>query len=296
MKKVCATPDREALIAPLLTPAMVRVRRFATATLGATYVLMLLGLYTAGTSSGLSCGAQWPLCGGGPLGLFPPNWFSFVEWAHRLVAMLTGVAILGLGVVAWRRAPRLRVPVTVAVALLPLQVGIGALTVTFGGLIPGGFSPPVQVSHFSVALTIFALLVVTALRAHDREGGPGTGVVRRGALVALAAAPLVVLFGRGIVFTYTAPVQAVSYGAGLAAFAALLAVALRARGPTRALAAGTLAVLVVQLLLGRGLLLFTGWVVLAYLAVTVLVGAGIGAVAWSATRERARAVGTATAD
>ncbi|MFB6219514.1 MAG: cytochrome AA3 biosynthesis protein, partial [Halobacteriaceae archaeon] len=125
-----------------------RFRHAAAATLGATYVLMLLGLYTAGTSSGLSCGAQWPLCGGGPLGLFPPNWFSFVEWTHRLVAMVTGLAILGVAAGAWRRSRRVAVPATLAVALLPLQVGIGALTVTLGGLVPGGFSPPVQIAHF----------------------------------------------------------------------------------------------------------------------------------------------------
>ncbi|MFB6219513.1 MAG: hypothetical protein ABEH77_10140, partial [Halobacteriaceae archaeon] len=139
--------------------------------------------------------------------------------------------------------------------------------------------------------------VVTTLRAYEREGALGGGaLVRRASLAALAAAPPVVLFGRGIVFTYTAPVQAASYAAGLAAFVALLAVALRSTGRVRALAAATLAALVVQLLLGRGLFLFVGGVVVAYLAATAVVALGIGAVAWAATRAPSRSTGGVAAD
>jgi len=264
---------------------MVRFRHLAAATLGSTYVLMLLGLYTAGTATGLTCGAQWPTCGGGPFGLFPPNLISFAEWTHRLVAMLTGVAILGTAGFAWRRSRAVAVPATLAAALLPLQVGIGALTVTLDGLVPGGFSPPVQVTHFSVALFIFSFLIVTAIRAYDGDGTLPRATTRYGALFALACYPLVVLFARDLVFTYTAAVQVAYYGAGLAAAAALLVVSLRAAGPLRTLAAVALATLVVQLLLGRGLFVFTGWVPLAYLVVTGLLGPAVGAVAWTAVRD-----------
>jgi cytochrome c oxidase assembly protein subunit 15 len=270
-----------------------RFRHLAAGTLGATYLLMLLGLYTAGTAGGLSCGAQWPTCGGGPFGLFPPNVESFIEWTHRLVAMLTGFAILGTAVAAWRRPDRpTRLATTLAVLLLPLQIGIGALTVTFNGLLPGGFSAPVQTAHFAVALSILSLLAWATLRAYDGEGALPATTERYAALAGLALFPLVVLFGRGILFTFTGEVLALSYAVGLAAFGALLVVALRSTGRLRRVAVATLGVLTVHMLLGRDLLLFTGWVPTAYLAVTALVGVGLGAVAWVATSGHSRPPGT----
>jgi cytochrome c oxidase assembly protein subunit 15 len=275
-----------------------RFRHLAAFTVGTTYVLMLLGVYTAGTATGLSCGAQWPVCGGGPFGLFPPNLASVAEWAHRFVAMVGGFAILGTAAAAWRGDDRpTRAATLLAVALLPLQVAIGAVTVTFGGLLPGGFSPPVQLSHFVVALTIFTLLAWVLVRAYEADDALPADAEVRAALAALALAPFVVAFSRDTLFTYTGAVVAASYAAGLAAFLALLVVALRATGRLGRLATATLGVLVVQMLFGRDLLLFTGWVPLAYLAVTALFAVGVAAVAWTATRgNRTRARAASTSD
>jgi len=44
-----------------------RVRRLAWGTAGFTFLLILLGRYTALTGAGLACAAQWPLCSGGTL-------------------------------------------------------------------------------------------------------------------------------------------------------------------------------------------------------------------------------------
>lgn len=140
---------------------MVRFRRLMAVTTVLTFVLMLLGIYTAAFGAGLTCGARWPFCDGW-MGLFPANIPSFVEWFHRLVAMITGFVILGTTYVAWRSHDDRRVAwsLTLAVFLLPVQIGLGAVTVTLNGLVPGGYSPLVQAFHYVTALSILALLTV----------------------------------------------------------------------------------------------------------------------------------------
>ncbi|MFB6107035.1 MAG: COX15/CtaA family protein [Halobacteriaceae archaeon] len=145
-----------------------RFRHLAGVTTGLTFVLILLGVYTAATGSGLSCQARWPLCGGPLFGLLPPNLASLPEWTHRLVAMVTGFAILGTAVDAWRRglSRRVRVAATLAVVVLPVQVLFGAGTVLFYG-------PTIQVVHHAAALVIFGSLLAATLWAYD--GGSRTG-------------------------------------------------------------------------------------------------------------------------
>jgi len=253
-----------------------RFRHAAALTTAATLVLMLLGVLTAATGTGLSCQAQWPFCDGG---LFPASLASVPEWAHRAVAMVVGFAILGLGAAAWRgeRPKRERLATAAAVVILPTQIVLGAVTVTLGGLIPGGYSVPVQVAHFATALSIFGLLAATSAWA----AGGDDARVRAALLWSAALAPAYAVVSRGLLFPPSVPMQALAYGVGLALFAALLCAALwtDVEQLRRALA-GLLAVLSGHLLLGRALysvfpaadavyLLGTGVVV----AATVLVAA-----------------------
>jgi cytochrome c oxidase assembly protein subunit 15 len=138
------------------------VVRLAAATTLLTFVLILLGVYTAATGTGLSCAAQWPTCGGGPFGLFPPNAASVPEWAHRFVAMVAGFAILGTAAAAWRTDTdrRTRLAAVTAAVLLPAQVGLGAETVVT-------YTPAVQTAHHATALLIFGALVSATLWSHD---------------------------------------------------------------------------------------------------------------------------------
>lgn len=175
-----------------LRPTRLRFRHLAAATTGLTFLLILLGVYTAATASGLACSGQWPLCDGG---LLPQSIPSFIEWVHRFVAMITGFAILGTTVWAWRRsgsggdgrtanadaqngrdaAPRsevhddarIRWAATLALVVLPVQVVLGGLTV-------GIYQPLVNTLHHAAALVIFAALLAATLWAFDagsRDGG-----------------------------------------------------------------------------------------------------------------------------
>ena len=131
-----------------------RFRHLVLGTTGLTFGLILLGVYTGAMGAGLACAGRWPLCDGAVFGLFPANWPSFIEWFHRFVAMVTGFAILGTAVAAWRgdRERRTRYASAVALAVLPVQVLLGANTVFNFGVLA-------QVAHHAAALTILVSLV-----------------------------------------------------------------------------------------------------------------------------------------
>lgn len=269
---------------------------FAAFTTALTALLVALGVYTAATGSGLACSQQWPLCDGG---LLPQSLPSFIEWFHRLVAMITGFFIAGTAAWSWRVGDRhSRLAATGALALLPLQISIGAVTVTLGGAIPGGYSPPTHAAHLLVALTIFALLVLTTLSAFD-----GPDPERRARLALLAATPTLLANAAVSRATplvpYDPAVQAAFVATALVAFAALLAavvslgatvVSLGATDLSRArtltgLALGTHFVAV---LLGRDLVAFTD----AALAANRLLVLVALAATLAATRMVTRATGS----
>jgi cytochrome c oxidase assembly protein subunit 15 len=265
--------------------------RFAAFTTGLTLTLVMLGIYTAATGSGLACSAQWPLCDNG---LLPQTIPSFIEWFHRLVAMVTGWFIVGTALWSWRAGERRsRLTATLAVALLPLQISIGAVTVTLNGMLPSGYSAPTQGAHLVVALTIFSLLVSTALSARATDG-VSLDRVRQALLVALAALLVSVLASR--VFTpigYGPAAQAVFYGAALVAVAALLAatrwLADSAAAHLRVATGSALAFLFAGMLLGRDLVFYTGTVRLVNAAAFLL--AVVAVVAATVLTRRARTSG-----
>ncbi|WP_244605289.1 COX15/CtaA family protein [Halorussus halobius] len=143
---------------------MVRFRHLAAVTTGLTFTLILLGVYTAAMGAGLSCSAQWPFCDGG---LIPQTFPSFVEWFHRLIAMIAGFFILGTTVGAWkyRGQRRIRGAATLALAATPLQIVLGGATVFV-------YTPVVQVAHHAAALVIFGSLLATTLWAYETDRAP----------------------------------------------------------------------------------------------------------------------------
>src|SRR5687767_9840843 len=113
-----------------------RFRRLVTATIVATFVLILIGGVVRVSDSGLGCGAEgsgthgWPLCEGGVLPADSAE--SVIEFTHRIAAAVVAVLI---AVLAWRAIRRLRshralVRGSVAAGVLVLaQAGLGGLTV-----------------------------------------------------------------------------------------------------------------------------------------------------------------------
>lgn len=270
-------------------PPWLTFRGFAAFTTGLTLTLIVLGIYTAATGSGLACSQQWPLCDGGVL---PNSLPSFIEWFHRLVAMITGWFILGTAAWSWRAQTdrRTRTAATLSAVLLPLQIGIGAVTVTLNGALPSGYSTPTHAAHLAVALLIFGALVLTTLFASDsRDDRPPLASARRGLLMALFLLPISAAFSRvTVVPAYSPRAQAFFYGLSLLVVAALLAATVllgrtavsRLRWGAGAALAATLA----HLLLGRDLVFYTPAVrrfnvVLLFVSVALL-----AATTWAAYR------------
>jgi cytochrome c oxidase assembly protein subunit 15 len=233
-----------------------RFRRLMVVTTGLTFVLMLLGIYTAAFGAGLTCGARWPFCDGW-LGLFPANIPSFIEWFHRLVAMITGFVILGTTYSAWKHYDDRRVTVSLvlAVLLLPIQIALGAVTVTLGGMFPWGYAPIVQISHYTVALAILALLTIGSALSVDY---PSQSRLQQLTAAALVLLPIQYLFSYDTLFAYSAEVQIVYYALSLGIFGLLVSIAVWAGGesgslPLRGLSVLGSGLLVAQMLLGRRL-------------------------------------------
>ncbi|WP_236639644.1 COX15/CtaA family protein [Salinigranum halophilum] len=270
-------------------PSWLSFRRFAAFTTGLVLSLMMLGVYTAATGSGLACSAQWPLCDNG---LLPQTIPSFIEWFHRLVAMVAGFFILGTALWAFSGDDlKTKTTAILAVVLLPLQVSIGAVTVTLNGLIPGGYAPSTQGAHLVVALTIFTALVLTTLRAYSTTWTrPALDRARLASIVALGLVPVSVVLSR--VFTavsYSPAAQAGFYGVSLALFAALVAAtvwlgetpASRLRVPIVAALGATFG----ALLLGRDLVFYTPAWRATNTVLFVLVSLLVGAVVWALRRQ-----------
>ncbi|ESP87762.1 cytochrome oxidase assembly [Candidatus Halobonum tyrrellensis G22] len=258
-----------------------------------TLTLVMLGVYTAATGSGLACSQQWPLCDGGVL---PQTVPSFIEWFHRLWAMVTGFLILGVAVWAWRadKPKRTRWAAAGATVLTPLQAVFGAVTVTFNGRLPGGYSMPVHAAHFVTGFGIFALLAYTALLSYEGRYGRDPLTRTRAALgVALACLLASVVFSRlPPLLDYAPWAQAAFYGVSLAGFGALTG-ATRWLGdvaddhggrfrPATALAG---ALLFVAMLLGRDLVYYSPTVRLVNAVVVAGAVALVAGVGWALRRE-----------
>lgn len=148
-------------------------RHYLAVTTASTFFLILLGVYTGKIGAGLACEARWPFCDGW-MGLFPANWPSFVEWFHRLVAMIVGFMIIGAAIIAWRRdhGRALRYTTVLAVVLLPVQILFGANTVL-------NFGVTASMMHQFAAQAIFGSLVVATTVAYLQSNAGRSGGSRR---------------------------------------------------------------------------------------------------------------------
>ena len=268
----------------LARPNWVTFRRFAAVTTALTVSLITLGVYTSATGSGLACQAQWPLCSDQLIPTLTIN-PDFIEWFHRFVAMITGFFILGTAGWAWQRGEQRATRAAVgAVVLLPLQISIGAITVTINGLVPWGYAVPTHAAHLVTALTIFTLLSLTTIYAYGGHHSRPPRTRSRHALgVGLIALLGSGLFSRGVpLLQYSPGAQAWYYAISLVAVVALLATIHWLTGVDRLgrqLAGLALGIVIGTMLIGRDLVVYTPTVQLLnfglYLAAVVLVAAGL---------------------
>jgi heme o synthase len=169
------------------------LRRLAWTGAALAFGLIVLGGVVRITGSGMGCGDHWPLCDGE---WFPPlDLPTLIEIGHRWAAALVSMVVVAMTAVAWvryRSVRRLRFPATLAMALLVVQVLLGAVTVKLA------LPPWIVITHLANAMALLAVLIVTALRAGEAEAPPAAaGAHRRQKLVWLTAGFgfVVILFG-----------------------------------------------------------------------------------------------------
>jgi heme A synthase len=168
--------------------ALVRFRRLLTATIAATFVLIVLGGVVRVSDSGLGCGPAgsgthgWPLCGGRLLPFLQEH--QVIEFSHRLVATVVVVLIAALVFQAFRRLRERRwlARGTVAAAILVLvQAGLGGLTVEHG------LHTALVAAHLGLAMLLLGLLLTLRRIAQPAPGAPavdGSRVLRASAAAA----------------------------------------------------------------------------------------------------------------
>jgi protoheme IX farnesyltransferase len=138
-----------------------RFTRLLTAAVLGVYVLIVAGATAAIADAARAC-SSWPICHRAPT-LSDPA--LLVAWGHRLAAIAVGLLVVVTAVVGWRVTTRSRVKYAIlaALALFPVQIGIGALVAT------GGAAGNLPVAHLGIAMTIFGTLVA-ALAWHLEAG------------------------------------------------------------------------------------------------------------------------------
>jgi heme A synthase len=145
-------------------PGRIRFEYYAGLTILLTYGLIVLGGTVRATGSGTAC-PDWPLCHGR---VFPRiEEHVLIEYSHRLVASIVGLFIIGMVIWAWRRSgrdPLVKAASVLTIVLLAVQVLVGAATVNTET------DADVVAIHLSIALTLFAMLIVIALAASWPEG------------------------------------------------------------------------------------------------------------------------------
>lgn len=166
--------------ASMLDPVARRFSRAAMMAAGGVFLLILTGSYVVGSDAGLACNT-WPLCNGQ---VVPTGGHQAVDinFLHRVVALLIGLAIATVALRAWRTRrgqPALLWGATAALAVYGSQVLVGAGNVWFG------LAAGIQVAHLATAEALWlvtSVLAVLAAAGSRRTAVPMTPMVRRRAL------------------------------------------------------------------------------------------------------------------
>jgi len=161
--------------------------RLAYFTAALTVGLIVFGAIVRVTDSGLGCGNDWPFCNGT---IFPPldNITAWIEWLHRLFALLIGVlglVMLYLAMRRYRTENRLVLNMTIMAAVLYLvQSVLGAFTVKLD------LPPTIVTLHLGTAMLLLGGLLASGVFAAHRprpqyEPDQTTGLIYMTAVLSL---------------------------------------------------------------------------------------------------------------
>jgi protoheme IX farnesyltransferase len=137
------------------------------ATAMGVYLLVLVGATAALSDAAAAC-TGWPACGTGGWSL-PSTTAGYVALGHRVAAVLVGLFVVATTGLAWLTDTdrRVKLALTVATLLFPVQAVLGAVVATAGA---GGLRSPL---HLAVGVAIFGGFVLAlAWELEARTGDP----------------------------------------------------------------------------------------------------------------------------
>jgi heme A synthase len=156
----------------------VAFKRLAAAAAGATYVMLLTGSTVVASNADESCNS-WPLCGGGfSLDFSGVNAFTMLHRGTVLVVTVLLVYVLATAIRRWSGVAAMRIVAVGAVAVLALQIAVGAASAITDAGLPNAL-------HVALATLVWSGVITTALltlpRA-DRAPAPARLQVERTAV------------------------------------------------------------------------------------------------------------------
>lgn len=134
-----------------------RLAIWAVGTALVGWAMMTLGAFVRASESGLGC-PDWPACHGE---LVAGGHHALIEEAHRWLATILVVAVVGLALMVfrdYRRERRLTRPAAWMLAMLALQVVLGGVTVLLSNV------AWTVVAHFGAAALLVWSIVLVAVR------------------------------------------------------------------------------------------------------------------------------------
>jgi heme o synthase len=176
----------------MTTAAPAWLGRLLAAAVVMTYALIVLGGVARLSGSGSGCAGDWPLCDGRIVPLL--SWEALdtaIEFGHRLAALAAGALIVAAAAAVWLRARRLFKAMLLAVVLLFVQIGLGAVAAQTN------LNALAAVLYLALALALLAALLAAYLGARlgpeaaaPRLGARAQAALRRYRMLAFGAAGL----------------------------------------------------------------------------------------------------------
>lgn len=166
------------------------VRRLVWKMAIATFLLMAIGSATRVMNAGLAC-PDWPLCYGQLVPTQQMNLQVFLEWFHRLDAMLIGLSAIALvGLTVWFRQELPK--------WLPWASGFALFLIVFQGIL-GGLTVTellrfdIVTAHLGTALFFFLTLLTIGSCLSDYKGNGTTKT-----LAWLGSASVLLVYGQSL--------------------------------------------------------------------------------------------------
>jgi cytochrome c oxidase assembly protein subunit 15 len=147
---------------------MLRLSTISILATTSMFIVIAIGGYVRSLGAGLACGTDWPTCKGY---IIPPDILRthvFLEYIHRVFALLTLILVLIALFISWRYYGERRslfIWALLTAILLTNQVLLGMLVVVYG------LSPLFSGLHLSLATATFGSSVVLSVLAYFHDGG-----------------------------------------------------------------------------------------------------------------------------